>query len=1004
MKKIFLSYGHKEHSIVRLIRDHLIASGFEVWIDESEIKEGDDWRTKIVQGILESQSVIGCLSKYSVRDPGVCLDELSISVGYRYANIVTVLLEAESEVKVPSSVSNIQWIDMSMWKTEMSYVEGNHLQTNPWFEGKMQILKNILHSKDTEKYIGEIEQLKNALIYADVRMGKLQYLQKKDFVGRLWLNDKIQSWIKNSTDKICVIYGAPGSGKSAFLAHHMHFNSQFAGGVFCESGLGNLSDARTIVCTLAFLLACRISNFRVLLLHSLIRINNWELLSAEEMFQIVFEECLSHSIDGGQETILLAIDGLNECGEESGRHLANTLLKYTSRLPKWIRFIITSRKEYYVQEPLKNCFHIDIDEMTKENSEDVRLYLCKSLSKADVTEAEIAYLVKKAEGIFQYAEIIAELIKNKKIAIKDLGNVPSRLDDIFHLWFSSYFNNKEYNNISPAIGIILAVQAPIPETELKKIMNWKQRDLSSFKRVMGPFLITEKNIYDNELSDMLDISSLYLRIWLSNHNISGIYAVYPEDGKDLLAEYFLKGLKDETLSNYGLLYGIELVYEKYPEYQEKVVHSRYVYDKIKEFFQTTDKQHHYGSFREPLFKLISYMHDSGKLNAFIQEDISNEDGNMALVTGMFYTIFRKPMIAVGYWKMLIDLWEKWIKRGEMFEDDEWIKYAIILEDMASACRNIFNDKQAEKYYLQALEIFRKFEASDSTEKLAELAECYFGFAGFIQQRNNLLNNEYYCNMAKRMYRRAARIYEKLVKSRLDDYGVFLSSTYSDFACLFDKVGDWENAKEYFDKAHELLKKLFQSDNDRYEIKLAILKGAIGCAYANHHNHLSALKMFQNAELLIEAHNSQLTIEEQEKVSVLYHNYAAILEEMKINDKKSEDLTQKSLHLQKHLIDNDFLSNAVNYLATSSSYAVRVAEQGNGEEAEFWLNETLRTADKIQGVNHNLDFVLAVSFVNAGTAYLKLGNKKEKKVCYRKALEICNRHSEKIFAELARNLR
>lgn len=96
MKKVFLSYGHKEHAIVKLIRKHLISAGFEVWIDESEIKEGDDWRTKIVQGILESQSVIGCLSKYSVRDPGVCLDELSISVGYRYANIVTVLLEAES--------------------------------------------------------------------------------------------------------------------------------------------------------------------------------------------------------------------------------------------------------------------------------------------------------------------------------------------------------------------------------------------------------------------------------------------------------------------------------------------------------------------------------------------------------------------------------------------------------------------------------------------------------------------------------------------------------------------------------------------------------------------------------------------------------------------------------------------------------------------------------------------------------------------------------------------
>jgi len=1005
MNKVFLSYGHKEHTIVKLIRDHLILDGFEVWIDESEIKEGDDWRSRIVQGVLESQSVIGCLSKYSVRDPGVCLDELSISVGYRYGNIVTVLLEAESEVKVPSSVSHIQWIDMSMWKTEMSYVEGNTLQTNPWFEDKMQILKNILHSKETEKYIGEIEQLKKALIYADVRTGKLQYLQKKDFVGRTWLNDKIQNWIKYNTDKICVVYGAPGSGKSAFIAHHMHFNSQFVGGVFCESGLGNISDARTIVCTLAFLLACRLSNFRVLLLHSLTRRNNWELLSAEEMFQIIFEECLSYSIDGGQETLLLVIDGLDECGEKNGKELANTLLKYISRLPEWLRFIITSRKEYFVQEPLKNCFHIDVDEMKKENIEDVRLYLGKSLSKAGVTEAEISCLAKKSDGIFQYAEIIAELIKDKRTAIKDLENVPSRLDDIFYLWFSSHFNNAtEYENISKAIGIILAAQTSIPETELKKVMNWKQRDLSFFKRVMGAFLITEKSIYENEPTEILDISSSYLKSWLSDYEISGIYAAYPEDGKEELAKFFLKGLTDETLSNYGLLYGIEIVCETYPEYSEKAVHSRYVFDRIKKLFQTTDKQYHYGSFREPLFKLISSLRDSGKLNTFILEDISNEDGNMALVTGMFYTIFRKPMIAVDYWKMSIDLWEKWIKQGETFDDDDWIKYAIVLENMASACRNIFDDKQAEKYYLQALEIFRRFEASDSTEKLAELAECYFGFAGFIQQRNNLLNTEYYCNMAKRMYRRAARIIKKLVERNPDDYEALLSSTYSDFACLLEKVGEWDEAQTYFDKAHDILKKLYQSDKGRYEIKLAILKGAIGFAYSNHHDHALAIKMFQDAELLIEAHTSQLTIEEQEKVSVFYHNYAAILEEMKIDDKKSEDLTQKSLRLQKYLIDNDFLSNVVNYLATSSSYAVRVAEQGDREDAEFWLNETMRAADKIQGVNHNLDFVLAVSFINAGTAYLKLGNKKMKKVCYRKALEICNGHSEKIFANLARNLR
>lgn len=144
--KLFLSYGHTEYAIAKLIRENLIADGFEVWIDESEIKEGDDWRTKIVRGVLDSEGVIGCLSKYSVREPAVCLNEFSISVGYRFGNIVTLLLEAESEVKVLSSVSHIQCIDMSNWKTEMNYETGTELISNAWFDEKMLILKNVLHS------------------------------------------------------------------------------------------------------------------------------------------------------------------------------------------------------------------------------------------------------------------------------------------------------------------------------------------------------------------------------------------------------------------------------------------------------------------------------------------------------------------------------------------------------------------------------------------------------------------------------------------------------------------------------------------------------------------------------------------------------------------------------------------------------------------------------------------------------------------------------------------
>jgi TIR domain len=80
MMKIFLSYGHDQNKpIVDRIESDLKMAGYEVWKDETEIKAGDHWRRSIVDGLQDSDWVIGFLSKHSVRDPGVCLDELGLA-------------------------------------------------------------------------------------------------------------------------------------------------------------------------------------------------------------------------------------------------------------------------------------------------------------------------------------------------------------------------------------------------------------------------------------------------------------------------------------------------------------------------------------------------------------------------------------------------------------------------------------------------------------------------------------------------------------------------------------------------------------------------------------------------------------------------------------------------------------------------------------------------------------------------------------------------------------
>ena len=103
--RIFLSYGHDSNEdLVRRIRADLEERGHSVWFDKSEIRAGDDWRREITDGILGSNRVLSFLSKYSTRDPGVCLDELAIALGVKGGNIQTVLVESETEAR-PAAAS-----------------------------------------------------------------------------------------------------------------------------------------------------------------------------------------------------------------------------------------------------------------------------------------------------------------------------------------------------------------------------------------------------------------------------------------------------------------------------------------------------------------------------------------------------------------------------------------------------------------------------------------------------------------------------------------------------------------------------------------------------------------------------------------------------------------------------------------------------------------------------------------------------------------------------------
>ncbi len=159
--RIFLSYGHDANEkLVRRIKGDLEQRGHDVWFDKTDIKAGDDWRRAITDGILHSQRVVSFLSKYSTRDPGVCRDEIAIAIGVTGGNIQTILVESETEVQPPLSISHVQWLDMHDWQEQCDF---DRADWGVWYQDHLAEVLRVVESEESRRFVGEIEMLQSYL-------------------------------------------------------------------------------------------------------------------------------------------------------------------------------------------------------------------------------------------------------------------------------------------------------------------------------------------------------------------------------------------------------------------------------------------------------------------------------------------------------------------------------------------------------------------------------------------------------------------------------------------------------------------------------------------------------------------------------------------------------------------------------------------------------------------------------------------------------------------------
>ena len=608
---LFISYAHREALICRLIVYALKARGHKVWFDELNIPHGSDWRSEILKGIERSSGVLSMLSRDAVKPGGVCLDELSIAVGVRGGNIRTILLE--QDVTPPPTIMSRQWLDLTEWQKFRNLgVEDESLLENPefvkWFKEKIRLLIEMLETRENREFEGQITAIKKALPALFFATSRQMFLLKEYYVERTWLCEKVENWLDDPDgESVCIIYGDPGIGKSAFSAHYAHYNGRVATAIFCEKGQNALNSPEAVVQTLAYLLACRIADYREYLAGLLEgkavgsfqndspqrAAQNIGALSVDEMFDVLLATPLLHLIDGERSVECILVDGLDEAGSVENNELAAVLQKYSSRLPKWLRILVLSRNISAVQKWFGEARKINLTAEIRENREDLERFVREKLKEyaarrdavgelsaerevkspgaegdehyprggrdaqyprgegdehyprgeGDALEKAVETIVSQSDGVFLYAKITVDALLDGKISLDEVQKFPRGLDQIYLRWFQWYVPDISTYDAKVRPGLNLLAASPEAIPEEEIIEVTGWR-----RRQLADFKrLMEVHLREgtNESGEKtLDFNHLYVREWIVSPAASE-YQIFVDDGVLEMAQFFDEVINDE---------------------------------------------------------------------------------------------------------------------------------------------------------------------------------------------------------------------------------------------------------------------------------------------------------------------------------------------------------------------------------------------------------------------------------------------------------------------------
>jgi hypothetical protein len=241
---------------------------------------------------------------------------------------------------------------------------------------------------------------------------------------RVAIQTELSGWANNGVQELSTLWlsGMAGTGKTAIagtFAKNLREQGILGATFFIDRQQEERRSLTRIVQTLAYDLA-KHNHEQLRAVWTVLRDDpTFERLSYQEQVRLLIKNPLDIV---RPETLVILIDGLDECGASHGASLLVTLVKFLAHHP--IKLFVTSRDETDIASTLGGISHNSVKLQDVEVFEDVKLYwehnldeLCSNKGLPDWrSTVSLEALVEITGHLFIYAKTILEMIVDTRIS------------------------------------------------------------------------------------------------------------------------------------------------------------------------------------------------------------------------------------------------------------------------------------------------------------------------------------------------------------------------------------------------------------------------------------------------------------------------------------------------------------------------------------------------------------------------------------------------------------